>query len=349
MAVNIFAVPIFFVVFRETLETAIIVSVLLIFLNKMFDGPTADEKIHKNLIKQVWLGATIGLLICLIAGSGLITAFYTLGNTTWQKYEYIYEGSFAVFASVIISILGAALLRVSKMQEKWRIKLSKTLELENSSPISTSKRTLFKNWCQKYVMFIVPFITILREGLEAVIFVAGVSFSAPASAVPLPVVMGMLTGGFVGWLLYRGGKSSKIKIVLIVSTAILYLVAAGLFSRAVWFFQQQNWNIAVGGDAAEVGAGPGSYDIDQSVWHINFASPHINGGGGWGVFNSMLGWQNSATYGSVISYNCYWIVVIMGFLLLRYNEIHGNFSFQSLKSLSHTNKNNTAETLKRYF
>jgi len=29
------------------------------------------------------------------------------------------------------------------------------------------------------------------------------------------------------------------------------------------------WNIAIGGDAAETGVGPGSYDIRQSVWHVN--------------------------------------------------------------------------------
>ena len=29
------------------------------------------------------------------------------------------------------------------------------------------------------------------------------------------------------------------------------------------------WNSIIGGDAAEVGSGPGSYDIRQSVWHVN--------------------------------------------------------------------------------
>lgn len=53
------------------------------------------------------------------------------------------------------------------------------------------------------------------------------------------------------------------------STCLLYLVAAGLFSRAVWAFESQKWNIAVGGDAAETGNGAGSYDIDNSVWHVN--------------------------------------------------------------------------------
>jgi high-affinity iron transporter len=34
----------------------------------------------------------------------------------------------------------------------------------------------------------------------------------------------------------------------------------------------------------------------------------------------LFGWQNSATYGSVISYNLYWVVVIAGFLFLGWKE-----------------------------
>ena len=29
------------------------------------------------------------------------------------------------------------------------------------------------------------------------------------------------------------------------------------------------WNSLTGGDAAETGSGPGSYDIRKSVWHVN--------------------------------------------------------------------------------
>lgn len=60
------------------------------------------------------------------------------------------------------------------------------------------------------------------------------------------------------------------QIFLVFSTCLLYLVAAGLFSRAVWGFEMHYWNKALGGgEAAELGNGPGSYDIDQSVWHVN--------------------------------------------------------------------------------
>jgi high-affinity iron transporter len=49
-------------------------------------------------------------------------------------------------------------------------------------------------------------------------------------------------------------------------------------------------------------------------------SPLNNSDGGWGIFNSLFGWQNSATYGSVISYNLYWVAVIAGFLFLGWKE-----------------------------
>lgn len=94
----------------------------------------------------------------------------------------------------------------------------------------------------------------------------------------------------------------------------------GLFSKSVWKFENDAWNRLTGGDASETGSGPGSYDIRKSVWHINCCSPQVNGGGGWGIFNSLFGWTNSATYGSVISYNLYWLVVIVSFLTLGFWE-----------------------------
>lgn len=67
----------------------------------------------------------------------------------------------------------------------------------------------------------------------------------------------------------RGGSTAKLQLFLVVSTCLLYLVAAGLFSRAVWSFEQHTWQQLIGADVAELGMGPGSYDIDQSVWHVN--------------------------------------------------------------------------------
>ncbi|RFU33811.1 hypothetical protein B7463_g2575, partial [Scytalidium lignicola] len=305
MTVNVFAVPVFFIVFRETLETSIIVAVLLAFLKQTCYNPDQDITVYRRLVRQVWIGTITGFLITLAIGGGLIGAFYHLGRDHWASTEYYWEAAFSILASIIITLMGAALLRVSKMQEKWRVKLAKALQKKSAEEEEITG--------------------ILREGIEAIVFVAGVSFSAPATSVPLPVFVGLAAGSICGYVIYRGGSKAKLQYFLIASTCILYLVAAGLFSRAIWYLEAQQWNNHVGGSAAEVGAGPGSYNIDQSIWHINGASPEYNGGGVWGILNSLVGWQNSATYGSVISYNIYWIVVILGFLSLRYQEVKGHW------------------------
>ncbi|KAI7788770.1 iron permease FTR1 family protein [Diaporthe eres] len=332
MAPQVFAVPVFLVVFRETLETVIIVSVLLAWLKQTLDGPERDAKVYKKLRRQVWAGTGLGFFICLVVAAAVIGTFYTVGVNNWETSELYYEGAFALFAAIIITVVGAALLRISKMQEKWRVKLAAALE---GPVVKTGTRFgWLKNFSEKYALFILPFITVLREGIEAIIFVAGVSFSAPATAFPLPAVVGLLVGILVGYILYKSGSSAKMQLFLVVSTCLLYLVAAGLFSRAVGYFEQQEWNNIVGGDAAELGTGPGSYDVDKAVWHVNCCSPEFNGGGGWGIFNAILGWNNTGTYGSVIAYNVYWIFVIASFIVMRFKEVKGHWPFMKPKHVS---------------
>ncbi|KAF2828154.1 iron permease FTR1 [Ophiobolus disseminans] len=316
MPQNVFAVPVFFICFRECLETSIIVSVLLAFLKQTL-GPEHDAVVRKKLVRQVWAGVAAGILICLIICAGVIGTFYTAGRNSFEAAENIWEGVFGIVASIIITLMGAALLRVSKLQDKWRLKISKVLESKDSKLPVKGK---LKHWGEKYAMFILPFITVLREGIEAVLFIAGVGLGLPATSFPLAILTGFGAGALVGYLIYKGGNKTSLQIFLVVSTCFLYLVAAGLFSKGVWNLEQDAWKRLAGEGAAEAGAGPGSYDIRNSVWHVNCCSPLENGDGGWGIFNSLFGWQNSATYGSVISYNLYWLVVIVGFLFLGWKE-----------------------------
>jgi FTR1 family protein len=60
---------------------------------------------------------------------------------------------------------------------------------------------------RKYAMFFLPFITVLREGLEAVVFVGGVSLTEPATAFPIPVIVGIICGLLIGYFIYRYASS----------------------------------------------------------------------------------------------------------------------------------------------
>lgn len=345
-----FSVQVFFIIFRETIETAIIVSVLLAFLNQGFgeksietEHAEAEEegshpnrvealkiektslKIYRKLVIQVWVGAVLGLLVCLVVGGFFVYAFYHLGKDLWGATEKLWEAIFSILASLIITFMGATMLRVNKMREKWRVKIAKSIIETHHGKGSWGLRHLSR----RYALAVLPFVTTLREGLEAVVFLGGIGANQPATSFPLPVITAVTLGAFIGWIMYRTGDHMSIHYFLIASTCFLYLVAAGLLSRGVWFIELQMFINKIGQDVSEMGSGPGSYDITNSVWHVNCCNAQTDGP--WMIFNALLGWQNSATWGSVLSYNIYWACVILAFYSMRNRELYGYLPFIPIK------------------
>jgi len=91
--------------------------------------------------------------------------------------------------------VGLAILRISSLQEKWKVKISQSM--------AVTQGTGFVSKSRKYAMFILPFVTVLREGIEAVIFIGGVGLSKPASSFPLAALIGIACSVLVGYLIYR--------------------------------------------------------------------------------------------------------------------------------------------------
>ncbi|EDZ72522.1 YER145Cp-like protein [Saccharomyces cerevisiae AWRI1631] len=240
-----------------------------------------------------------------------------------------------MIATIMISMMGIPMLRMNKMQSKWRVKIARSLV-----EIPHRKRDYFKIGflSRRYAMFLLPFITVLREGLEAVVFVAGAGITTQgshASAYPLPVVVGLICGGLVGYLLYYGASKSSLQIFLILSTSILYLISAGLFSRGAWYFENYRFNLASGGDASEGGDGNGSYNIRKAVYHVNCCNPELDNG--WDIFNALLGWQNTGYLSSMLCYNIYWLVLIIVLSLMIFEERRGHLPFTKNLQLKHLN------------
>lgn len=132
----------------------------------------------------------------------MIGAFYALNKDLFSGTEDLWEGIFSVIATVIISVVGIGLLRVNKLQDKWKVKVAQALESKHrGSKMGFASR--LKLWAEKYSMFILPFITVLREGLEAIVFIGGVGLGLPASAFPLAVICGLGAGLAIGYLIYK--------------------------------------------------------------------------------------------------------------------------------------------------
>jgi high-affinity iron transporter len=160
-------------------------------------------------------------------------------------------------------------------------------------------------------IFIIPFITTLREGLEGVVFIGGVSLGLPATSIPLPAIVGLFCGLLCGFTVFKAGSFSKVRIFLIASTCILLIIAAGMISRSVYYFTFYRYVQRVGDAAAESGSDAGSYDATNYVWHINCCNPEdkSSGGSGYSILNSLVGWNNTATVGTILSYIFYWLAI----------------------------------------
>ncbi|CUM62658.1 uncharacterized protein PRCAT00000212001 [Priceomyces carsonii] len=364
---DVFSIQIFFIIFRETLETAIIISVLLSFINQRSDVKSVDPDslsrgaendiiaMQRKLKLQVWIGAILGFVVCVSVGLAFLVCFYFFGKDFWSYTERLWEGIFSFLSSIVITVMGLGLLRINKvMKIKWWIKLGdayhdngfakQTSNSENENNVANEnhseddevtpqkgvKEKRRKGFSGRYFLAILPFVTTLREGLEAVVFVGGIGMSQPLTSLPLSIAAGALLGVNVGYALYRGGNKMSLQYFLIFLTCFLYVVSAGLMSRGIWFFELERYVRLCGGlDVSETGSGPGSYDISNSIWHVNCCNGLTDGW--WMVFNAIFGWTNSATYGSVISYCVYWAAVIIWLKVKLYEEREGVLPFIPLK------------------
>ncbi|KAF5360240.1 hypothetical protein D9757_011876 [Collybiopsis confluens] len=348
MTKNLFSVPIFFIAFRETLEAAIIVSVLLGLAEQIVyedpgrlsharntlsaasgeetsESPTADISVaadgeiqRRRLIRklriQIFAGAGIGLFIALSIGAAFIAVWFTQASNLWANTEELWEGIFDIIASVMIFVMGVSMLKMDRAKAKWRLKLQKAFDGRKEGDKDGK--------AGKWVLLILPLITVLREGLEAVIFIGGVSLGQPATSIPIAAIVGLICGFVVGFLIYQFGSRTTLNIFLIAMTNFLLLIGAGLFSRGVWAFQENAFNHLLGADVDDTGGdGPGSFNVKGSVWHLNCCNPDDNlDNSGWSIFNAIFGWTNSATLGSILSYVAYWVAVIVVLISMKFKE-----------------------------
>lgn len=86
-------------------------------------------------------------------------------------------------------------LRIDRSKIKWRAKLAGAFD--NKVELK-SKKDQREAKSSKWTLFLLPMITVLREGLEAVVFVGGVSLGQSAKSIPLAAICGVLVGFIVG-------------------------------------------------------------------------------------------------------------------------------------------------------
>ncbi|KAJ2991422.1 high-affinity iron permease [Globomyces sp. JEL0801] len=327
---NYFSIPMFFVLFRECLEAAIIVSVLIGFIDRISLPSTEKvtlDALKKKLSKMVWFGTLIAMVLTFVISGVVIAIFYIYATNIWERYELLWEGVFCIIASIAITVTAFAMLRTSQLSEKLKVKLEAKLlktnaekdgsiipaEVSDSANSSRFIDYLGYGGGPYKLFFWIPFITVLREGVEALLFVSGVAFTEEFSAIPLAVIAGILAGIAIGFFIHYGGSKLTLHYFYICSSYFMLLMAAGLCSKGVGFFEDYDWSTKSAMDADRPDAL--FFNPMINVWVLPELSE--KGSSIWTILNAVFGWKSIGTYGNITSYCVYWLVVSIALVVVR--------------------------------
>ncbi|KAJ8598837.1 hypothetical protein CTAYLR_008535 [Chrysophaeum taylorii] len=216
---DIICIPIVIIVFRETLEAAVLVAVLIQYLQRRGE---------KQLIRDVWMGAALGTGISFCMAAIILSIYYTQTEKLGGSTESLVEGTMLGVAAICIAyFLVTHLAPGMKQKGTWQTKWEKNLEamIQNSAT-------------QRYGFFFLSFSSVIREGFETCVFIVGIGASCEPTALPGSVLAGVLIGVACGAIMFRGSKSLDLSAFFKVSAAFLALIAAGLAAHASYEYQK---------------------------------------------------------------------------------------------------------------
>jgi len=207
------------------------------------------------------------------------------------------------------------------MERKWRHKLQGAVD-----------RTAHAK-SYRWSMFFLAGSATLREGIESVLFLTGVSAGASVKAVIIPGLIGILLGGILGVLVYYTGHSIKsLKWFFIVSASILLFVAAGMVANGTGFFQYAG----LFGIMYPYEWRPWSNLI---VWDVSgCCDPNTNDF--WSLMRALFGWQAQPTNLQLLYYFLFWGITLS---LFSWKLYHGTLTdrreaaIDDLKSMARIN------------
>lgn len=199
----------FIIVFREVLEAGLIVGVML----------AASEGIRgRGMV--IALGIAGGVLGC-----GIIAAFA-------EQIANLFEGSGQ-------EMLNAAILSVAVVMLVWTVVWMASHGREMVTEMRTVGRDVKDGRRPLAALGVVAGMAVLREGVEVVLFMYGISVSGgePPINVAMGFALGVGAGAAVSFLLYRGLVAIPMKHLFKTTAVLITLLAAGLAAQAVGILQ----------------------------------------------------------------------------------------------------------------
>jgi len=237
---------------RETLEASLVVGIVLAFLQRSNEGRYA---------RWVWGGVAAGVLGSL----ALAWVFQRVVGGFEGRVEELYEGVTMLIAAGLITWM---VLWMSRQGKRMKGHLEGRVggHIRDNRPLG---------------IFFLVFVSVLREGIETVIFLQAAFLQSQTAYHQLGAVLGIVLAIGASWLLFKGLKAFSLRRFFAVSSLMLLLFAAGLFAHAIHEFAEAHvipelvehvWNLsAVLPDDGTVGSilkGLFGYNADPSLIEV---------------------------------------------------------------------------------
>jgi len=200
-------IPSFLITFRETLEAALVVGIILSYLKR-----THQAKYYS----AVGIGIVSGVLASIV-GAFL---FVRLAGGFSGRGEQIFES--------LTLLLGAFLLTTMIL---WMMK-QKHISTELQERVATELAE-----GHKLGLFLLVFVAVLREGIETVIFLGAARFVSTDNNL-IGASTGIIAAILSGYVIFLGSMKINLKMFFNITSVLLILFAAGLVANGVHELQE---------------------------------------------------------------------------------------------------------------
>ena len=197
------------ITFREGLEAALIVGIVLGYLKKI-------GRLDRQ--RYVWGG----VIAAIVASLGVALGLQAIGAQFTGRAEEIFEGATMFFA------VGGLTWMIFWMRYQGRyIKVA----LERDVQVAV---TAGQNWA----LFALAFVAAFREGVETALFLSAAALASAAANTLWGGLLGLGVALLVGYLIFTTTVRLDVKRFFDATSVLLLLFAAGLLAHGVHEFQE---------------------------------------------------------------------------------------------------------------
>jgi high-affinity iron transporter len=261
----------FFVMLREGFEAALIVAILYAYLRKVS---------RNDLIPSMWRGVAAAAALSVAAGVAIHLSIDGL------------EGEARLRAFAAISVFAVVVLTWMIF---WMRKHARAIKGELQDVLDEA---MARTGRIKWAITAAAFFAVLREGLEAALFMIATATTEDGAEVLIGALIGLSVACVLGWAVVLGGKKMPMRQFFQVTGVALILFAGGLLARTVMFLQTSGdlpivWNNV--------------YDVTSVSWLT--VETEVGR-----FLGAMLGWDPRPSIEQVVAYLAYVITVTWLFL-----------------------------------